>query len=92
MSCNFENLTAKIFIKKNHLFGLRKKYAIIVIVPSMVIAKIVTNIKNLPLKKLDFLDMDFFMEFVKKEKFTITYTTQHNKLKKKLNQHIHNLK
>jgi len=92
MSYNFENLTAKIFIKKKYLFGLRKKYAIIVIVPSMIIAKIETNIKNLPLKKLDFLNMDSFMEFVKKENFKISHTTQNKKLKKKLNQYIHNLK
>jgi len=48
MSYNFDKITAKIFIKKTKFFGLYKKYAVIIILPSLKIAKVKTNIKNFP--------------------------------------------
>ena len=79
---NFDHITAKIFIKKLYFFGVFKNYAIMVIVPSLKIAKIKTNISKFPFKELEFLNIDDLMKYVNKEKYEIYFTTKNSKLKR----------
>lgn len=88
MTHTFENLTAKIFIKKTKFFGIVKKYAVFVIVPSLVIAKIQTNVKDLPFEKLTTLDFNKLLNFVKENGYDLSYSTQNKKLKKLLENKI----
>lgn len=78
----FDHITAKIFIKKLYFFGVFKKYAIIVIVPSLKIAKIKTNISKLPFKELESLTIDDLLKYVNKGKYEIYFTTKNSKLKR----------
>lgn len=92
MTHTFENLTAKIFIKKTKFFGLVKKYAVFVVVPSFVIAKIQTNIKDLPFEKLSTLDFSNLLSFVKENGYDLSYNTQNKKLKKVIQNKIDKLR
>jgi hypothetical protein len=92
MTHTFENLTAKIFIKKTKFFGLVKKYAVFVVVPSLVIAKIQTNINNLPFEKLTTLDLNKLLSFVKENGYVLSYGTQNKKLKKILKNKVNKFK
>jgi hypothetical protein len=87
MSCNFDKITAKILIKKPLFFGLIKRYAIIVILPSLKIAKIKTNISNFPFKEKDFLSIEKIIEFSKTKNYTISCTTNNKILKRLLKYH-----
>lgn len=91
MTYNFENLTAKIYIKKTKFFGFKKKYAIIIIVPSFVIAKIQTNIKDLPFENLTTLDFEKLLNYVKNNGYDLTYTTQNKKIKRLIEKKVENL-
>lgn len=88
MTHTFENLTAKVFIKKTKFFGLVKKYAVFVVVPSLVIAKIQTNIGDLPFEKLTTLDFNKLLNFVKENGYDLSYNTKNKKLKKILENKI----
>lgn len=79
---NFDYITAKIFIKKLYFFGFFKKYAIIVVVPSLKIAKIKTNISNFPFKELESLSIEDLLKYVNDEKYQIHFTTKNTKLKR----------
>ncbi len=79
---NFEHITAKIFIKKFYFFRIFKRYVFIIIVPSLKIAKIKTNITNLPFKELTFLNMDELVTFCKNGNYEISFTTKNAKLKR----------
>jgi hypothetical protein len=83
MSYNFDKITAKIFIKKTKFFGLYKKYAVIIILPSLKIAKVKTNIKNIPFIEKGDLCLGELHSFVRRNDFTITYNTN-NKILKRL--------
>jgi|LakMenE18May11ns_1017448.scaffolds.fasta_scaffold9480560_2 hypothetical protein len=83
MSYNFDKITAKIFIKKTKFFGLYKKYAVIIILPSLKIAKVKTNIKNFPFTEKEYLSLSELLLFLKIKNFTITYNTN-NKILKRL--------
>jgi hypothetical protein len=78
----FDHITAKIFIKKLYFFGVFNKYAIIVIVPSLKIAKIKTNISKFPFKELSSLNIDDLLKYVNKRKYEIYFTTKNSKLKR----------
>lgn len=77
----FDHITAKLTLKKVYFFGMFKRYAIIIIVPSLKIAKIKTNISNFNFKETQSLDIDELLLYVKKEKYKISYTTKNSKLK-----------
>jgi hypothetical protein len=79
---NFNYITAKIFIKKLYFFGVFKKYAVIVVVPSLKIAKIKTNISKFPFKELTSLNIDDLVKYVNKGKYEIHFTTKNSKLKR----------
>lgn len=80
-SITFNHITAKITLKKVYFFGVFKRYAIIVVVPSLKVAKIKTNISNFKFKECNPLDIDELLLYVKKEKYKISYTTKNSKLK-----------
>lgn len=88
MSNVSEKLTAKIFLKKTKFFGLHKKYAILIVIPSLKIVKIKTNIKNLPFYEKNILDLQALLIFVKNYNFNITYYTNNKILKRLLNEII----
>jgi hypothetical protein len=77
----FDHITAKITLKKVYFFGVFKRYAIIIIVPSLKVVKIKTNISNFKFKECNSLDIDELLLYVKKEKYKISYTTKNSKLK-----------
>lgn len=77
----FDHITAKITLKKVYFFGVFKRYAIIIIVPSLKVVKIKTNISNFNFKETQSLDIDELLLYVKKEKYKISYTTKNSKLK-----------
>jgi hypothetical protein len=79
---NFDYITAKIFIKKLYFFGVFKKYAVIVIVPSLKIAKIKTNISKFPFKELTSLNIDDLVKYVNTGNYEIHFTTKNSKLKR----------
>ena len=79
---NFDYITAKIFIKKLHFLGVFKKYAILLIVPSLKIVKIKTNISNFPFKELDTLDIEELLKYVNDGKYEIYSSTKNPKLKR----------
>ena len=79
---NFNHITAKIFIKKLYFLGFFKKYAIILILPSLKIVKIKTNISNFPFKELDPLDIEELLKYVNDGKYKISSSTQNPKLKR----------
>lgn len=80
-SITFDNITAKITLKKVYFFGMFKRYAIIIIVPSLKIAKIKTNISNFNFKESRPLNINELLLYAKKEKYKISYTTKNSKLK-----------
>ena len=77
----FDHITAKITLKKVYFFGIFKRYAIIIVVPSLKVVKIKTNISNFNFKETQSLDIDELLLYVKKEKYKISYTTKNSKLK-----------
>jgi len=77
----FDHITAKITLKKVYFFGMFKRYAIIIIVPSLKIAKIKTNISNFNFKESHPLNINELLVYVKTEKYKISYTTKNSKLK-----------
>ena len=83
MNYSYDKLSGKIIIKKTKFFGLIKKYAVIVILPSLKIVKIKTNIKNIPFFEREDLNLQELLFFVKKNNLNITYHTN-NKILKRL--------
>ena len=66
-------------------FGLIKKYAVLTIIPSLKILNIKTNIKNFYLKESDFLEIDEFYIWCKKNNYKISYNTKNGILRRILN-------
>lgn len=83
MTYNYNKLSAKIIIKKTKFFGLFRKYAIIVILPSFKIVKIQTNIADLPFKEKNVLDIEELVLYVNTKNYKINYHTS-NKILKRL--------
>jgi hypothetical protein len=83
MTYNYNNLSAKIIIKKTKFFGLFKKYAIIVVLPSFKIVKIQTNISDLPFEEKNILNIEELLFYVNTKKYKIYYHTN-NKILKRL--------
>ncbi len=85
---NFNHITAKIFIKKLYFLGFFKKYAIILILPSLKIVKIKTNISNFPFKELNPLDIEELFKYANDGKYEIYSSTKNPKLKRILDCHF----
>lgn len=84
MDYSYEKLTGKIIIKKNKFFGFIKKYAVIIILPSLKIVRIKTNIKNLPFLEKNYLDLQELLLFSEKNNFEISHNTKNKILKRSL--------
>jgi len=82
MKTIYVNLCAKILIKKTKYFGFVKKYALIVVIPSLKIAKIDTNIDNLPFIEKEILILEKLKLFSEKNKYKVQYQTNNKKLKR----------
>lgn len=87
MTSIYENLCAKILIKKTKYFGIVKKYALIVVIPSLKIAKIETNIENFPFTEKEILIIEKLKDFTEKNKYKVKYYTNNKKLKRILDSH-----
>lgn len=83
MTYNYSKLSAKIIIKKTKFFGLLKKYAIIIILPSFKIVKIQTNISDLPFEEKNILNIEDLILYVNTKNYKINYHTS-NKILKRL--------
>ena len=83
MNYIYDKLSGKIIVKKTKFFGLIKKYAIIIILPSLKIVKVKTNIKNLPFLEKTYLDLQELLFFSEKNNFEISHNTK-NKILKRL--------
>jgi hypothetical protein len=77
-----EKFTGTIYLKKTKFFGLKKYYAEIKITQTLKVISLKTNIKNLPFKIKDRLDITLFKQWVLDNKYHLGFSSKNIKLKR----------